>query len=104
MRLRRLAGFVVRRAIGRAVDWFREAAVRDRTYLYAELASRYWQVMSDPLCLTRPQYAWGVVQGVSLAQVLQVKRTSVIEFGVAGGSGLVALERLRARWADVEFG
>jgi hypothetical protein len=35
-----------------------------------------------------------VLQGVSLAKVLNLPRVSVFEFGVAGGSGLVSLERV----------
>ena len=41
-----------------------------------------------------PAYAWGVLQGVHLAKHLGVPRVSVIEFGVAGGRGLLALERI----------
>jgi hypothetical protein len=42
----------------------------------------------------KSQYAWGVAQGAALAKVLGVARISVIEFGVANGSGLVPLERI----------
>ncbi len=42
----------------------------------------------------RPHYTWGVLQGVNLARVLGIKRVSVIEFGVAGGNGLVSLEEI----------
>jgi hypothetical protein len=41
-----------------------------------------------------PQYAWGVTQGTALAKVLGLPRISVIEFGVAGGFGLLALQRI----------
>ena len=41
-----------------------------------------------------PYYAWGVTQGAALAKVLGLPRVSVIEFGVAGGSGLLALETI----------
>jgi len=41
-----------------------------------------------------PQYAWGVTQGAALAKVLGLPRVSVIEFGVARGCGLLALERI----------
>jgi len=40
----------------------------------------------------RPNYAWGVLQGAALAKILGHPRISVIEFGVAGGGGLVAME------------
>jgi hypothetical protein len=45
----------------------------------------------------RPNYVWGVVQASGLAQVLGIPRISVIEFGVAGGNGLVALQDIVAR-------
>jgi hypothetical protein len=34
------------------------------------------------------------LQGAHLAKALGIKRVSVIEFGVAGGNGLVALDRI----------
>jgi hypothetical protein len=47
----------------------------------------------DRIC-HRPAYSWGVLEGTALAKVLGYPRVSVIEFGVAGGAGLVALERI----------
>lgn len=47
------------------------------------------------------QYAWGVVQGVNLAKVLGIGQVSVLEFGVAGGNGLVALERIARKVQDI---
>lgn len=41
----------------------------------------------------RPHYVWPVVQAAHLAKALDVPRISVIEFGVAGGNGLLALEQ-----------
>jgi hypothetical protein len=41
----------------------------------------------------RPSYTWPVVQAAHLAKALGQTRISVIEFGVAGGHGLLALER-----------
>ena len=43
---------------------------------------------------TRPPYFWGVLCAASLGKALGFPRISVIEFGVAGGNGLVELERL----------
>ncbi len=45
----------------------------------------------------RRSYAWGVLQGANLAKSLRVPRISVLEFGVAGGNGLVALEEIATR-------
>jgi hypothetical protein len=42
--------------------------------------------------LERPNYAYCVYQGGKLAKRLGYKRISVIEFGVAGGAGLLNLE------------
>ncbi|MDR1575864.1 MAG: hypothetical protein LBS37_07655, partial [Treponema sp.] len=43
--------------------------------------------------IERPNYFYCVWQGAVLAKRLGYKRISVIEFGVAGGNGLLALER-----------
>lgn len=50
-------------------------------------------LLRDPQCRTRPHYAWGVLAGAALGKALGYSRISVIEFGVAGGAGLVAMER-----------
>jgi hypothetical protein len=42
----------------------------------------------------RPNYAYGVYFAADLAVRLGLKGISVIEFGVAGGNGLIALERI----------
>ena len=44
--------------------------------------------------LPRPHYAYCVYQAARLAKSLNLPRISVAEFGVAGGNGLVELERL----------
>jgi NCAIR mutase (PurE)-related protein len=41
----------------------------------------------------RPQYSWSVLQAARSAANLGIERITVIEFGVAGGNGLLALER-----------
>jgi len=40
----------------------------------------------------RPQYLWPVLQGARIAKALGLDRVSALEFGVAGGNGLLALE------------
>ena len=47
----------------------------------------------------RPNYAWAMVHTAFLASSLKLDRISALEFGVAGGNGLVALERTAA-WLD----
>jgi hypothetical protein len=49
----------------------------------------------------RGHFAWGVLSAGQLASVLQIPRISVIEFGVAGGNGLVALESVAAQVAAI---
>jgi hypothetical protein len=40
----------------------------------------------------RPEYLWGSLHGAHLAKGLGIDEVSLIEFGVAGGNGLVALD------------
>jgi hypothetical protein len=51
----------------------------------------------------RPHYAYGVYHAADLARRLGLKAISAIEFGVAGGRGLMALERI-ARMVSSELG
>lgn len=51
----------------------------------------------------RSNYAWAMVQTAFLASALRLDRISAIEFGVAGGNGLIALERMAA-WLQRHFG
>ncbi len=44
----------------------------------------------DQVC-HREAYVWGVVQGLALAKAIGYPRVSVIEFGVAGGAGLLGV-------------
>jgi hypothetical protein len=49
----------------------------------------------------RPAYGYCVFQAARLARRLGIPRISVIEFGVAGGSGLLALERHAKKISDI---
>lgn len=42
---------------------------------------------------TRPQYLWPLLHAAHVARALDLPRIAAVEFGVAGGNGLVALER-----------
>jgi hypothetical protein len=71
-------------------------------------ALRRWPVGSHALrsaldLYPRPHYAYGVQQAAVLARRLGIPRISVIEFGVAGGAGLVELDRM-ARLATADTG
>lgn len=48
----------------------------------------------DLIGTSRPQYLWGTLCAAFHAKHLGLPRISVIEFGVAGGKGLLELERL----------
>jgi hypothetical protein len=69
----------------------RQGWVREPPFLYpfAEIMERDTSV--------RPQYVWGCLCAASLAQNLGLSRISVIEFGVAGGNGLLELERIASK-------
>jgi hypothetical protein len=91
---------VVRGSLRRLQAWLEDEPQPPRGeydeagFLYPYLNSLFARMAKDGL---RQSYAWGVLQGVNLARALGVDRVSVIEFGVAGGNGLVALERIAER-------
>jgi hypothetical protein len=84
---RRLARRVLPRAV---VDTLRSPPGFDNAYPW--LTHAFARVVRDRRCALRPQYAWGALQAAALARVLGVPRISLLEFGVAGGYGLLALE------------
>ena len=45
---------------------------------------------------TRPQYLWPLIHATHVARSLGIAKISALEFGVAGGNGLLALERAAA--------
>jgi hypothetical protein len=59
---------------------------------YAWLGYTFQELMRVSLCARTPAYVWGVAQGAALAKVLRISAVSVIEFGVAGGAGLLSLK------------
>lgn len=64
---------------------------------YDWLGSSFRKIRKDPFCAAKPAYIWGVLQGAALGKVLGLERVSVIEFGVAGGKGLLRMERIAER-------
>jgi hypothetical protein len=52
--------------------------------------------------IDRPNYAYLVYHAAKLAHSLGHERVSIVEFGVAGGAGLVCLER-HAEWVEKLF-
>jgi hypothetical protein len=45
---------------------------------------------------TRPQYLWPLIHAAHVARSLGIPRIAALEFGVAGGNGLLAMERAAA--------
>src|SRR4051794_28712639 len=67
-----------------------------RTKLSREIARRFklfpYETRIEHSAIDRPHYGYCVLQAAKLAKRLGHKSVSVIEFGVAGGNGLVNLE------------
>ncbi|MGH6987786.1 MAG: hypothetical protein ACRED9_13245 [Caulobacteraceae bacterium] len=53
-----------------------------------------WRFRMQIGAVERPHYAYIVHEAARLAQLLGMERISVLEFGVAGGAGLLTLERV----------
>jgi hypothetical protein len=66
-------------------------------FAYRSLNAALADFMREAPHILRPSYTWGVLQGAHLARALGIERVSVIEFGVAGGNGLVAMELAGAK-------
>ena len=63
-----------------------------------QLGSYEWRV--EVGAVDRPAYAYCVRGAAKLAHRLGLERISVVEFGVAGGDGLLALEHHARQWSD----
>jgi hypothetical protein len=95
---------VLRKALSKGRDWLADDSPdgpRDSWAGDFTLNPIFVEVVKQDGCYH--DYAWGTVQGVKLAKVLGIGRVSVLEFGVAGGNSLVALERI-ARKVQSIFG
>ena len=93
---------VLKGAWRRAKRWLNEGEEREIPSVpfdntYAWLVPSFKKLHRDPVCALMPAYIWGCLQGAALGKVLGMERVSVIEFGVAGGRGLLALERIAER-------
>jgi hypothetical protein len=49
----------------------------------------------------RPQYLWGTLLAVRIAKALGLERIASLEFGVAGGNGLLSLEQAAAAATEI---
>jgi hypothetical protein len=94
---------VLRGIVRRARQWLDDEPLHETDAAYHRLKEAFRSIVADKLAATRAEYAWGVASGAQLAQALAMPRISVVEFGVAGGNGLLALERV-ATLAERAFG
>jgi hypothetical protein len=87
------------RALKRWLDESEQAPPREIPFdnRYDWLGTSYRKLAKDPFCKRKRTYIWGVLQGAALGKVLGLERISVIEFGVAGGEGLLAMEKTAER-------
>lgn len=70
---------------------------RFHNFAYSDLNCKMLNIVKESGGTLRPNYIWGVLQAAHLAKSLGYKRISVLEFGVAGGNGLVSLEETALR-------
>ncbi len=92
-----LLGEYVRRIAREEIEAAQKAARRSergrrRRKLRKRHARMTYSQKSLEGLLPRPHYAYGTYHAARLAKRLGIQRISVIEFGVAGGNGLLALE------------
>ena len=86
---------VIRRGVQRTRKWLHEeepiaAPIPTPDGAYERLN----QVFADLAVSTehRPHFAWGILYAAHLAKTLSITRISALEFGVAGGNGLLSME------------
>lgn len=78
-----------------ARTWMQEPAdIRNDPTAYSLLNSLLDKLVSEEGGAQRPNYAWGLLHGAHMAKGLGFSQISAIEFGVAGGNGLLALDRI----------
>jgi len=70
-------------------------------FAYPWLNSIFTKLVNEGVGKGKPMYAWGTIHGVHLAKAIGIDRVSVIEFGVAGGNGLISLERIAEKVEQV---
>jgi hypothetical protein len=71
-------------------------------FAYPWLNSIFTSIMAEGYPVSKkPGYVWGVLHASFLASNLGFEAVSVIEFGVAGGNGLLALERVAEKASEV---
>jgi hypothetical protein len=66
----------------------------DERFAYPRLNTIYMRILSEHKIWEKDNYLWGLLQASYLATQIHIDLISVIEFGVAGGRGLCALEEM----------
>jgi hypothetical protein len=94
----RAASMVEREDFGTTSE--EEAAGSPFDYAYVNLVHE--RIMERDGSSLRANYLYGVLHAARLARLLGIAAISTIEFGVAGGRGLLALEKASA-YAEEEF-
>jgi hypothetical protein len=95
---------LIRGAIRRARRWLEEepdetAAIDQNKHRYHWLNVQCLKILEHHK--RKPSYVWGVIHGAGLAQILGLRQISVVEFGVAGGNGLIALQDIAVRVEEI---
>lgn len=94
---RRWARRVARGAVGRGPSG---AAERPERWDPTQTSALYvWCVRNG--VQTRPQYLWPLLHAAHAGRALGLRRIAALEFGVAGGNGLLAMERAAATAAEL---
>jgi hypothetical protein len=83
---------VVRRILRGLKRYSEEETKLDLSSFYPMMTHLHRQVV-EQIGWRRIQYVWGLLHAAHLAKALGIERISVIELGVAGGTGLVQMER-----------
>lgn len=90
----------VRKGVAVAQNWLQETPTDDldpRHYEKDDFAYRWMgavlsRMQFEHKGVLRSYHTWGILNAAHLAKALGISRISVIEFGVAGGKGLVSME------------
>jgi hypothetical protein len=92
-----MIGNLIRRIAKRARQWLREDIVEELPVT----PNMYHWTGAMALKMGRQglahRYVWAALQGVHLAVALGMPRVSLVEFGVARGAGLLALDQIALR-------
>jgi hypothetical protein len=78
-----------------------ESDYQNNDTVYPWLNSLLTKLVTSDSAIFRPSYTWGLLHSAHLARVLGLPRFSAIEFGVAGGNGLVSLDRIALKVEEI---